>query len=94
MVYLFKAIAAVKLAYNLQDRIRAAWSLAQLGRLPAAPLMEAVLVHLKMEELKVRVVLTLLEQLQVVHFCALIELCLFLYGPGRRYSGSNVTRQL
>ena len=90
----FKAVAALKLAYNLQDRIRAAWALARLGRLPAAHLMEAVLVHLKVEELKVHVGLTLLEQLQVVHFCAVIELYLFLYGPGQMCSSGIVMRQL
>ena len=59
MVYLFKAIAALKLAYYLQERSRAAWAFARLGRLPAAHLMEAVLLHLKVEELKVHVGLTL-----------------------------------
>lgn len=38
----------------MQDRSRAAWALAQLGCLTAAPLMEAILSQLNANDLKVR----------------------------------------
>ena len=39
----------------LKDRVRAAWALAQLGCVAAAPLVEALILHLSESELKVRV---------------------------------------
>lgn len=39
----------------LKDRARAAWALAQLGCLAAAPLLEALILHLSESDLKVRV---------------------------------------
>lgn len=38
----------------MQDQTRAAWALARLGCLDAARLMDALLLHLNMNEIKVR----------------------------------------